>query len=543
LKESAVSKVVTVEQMRSIEQAANAAGLTYDQMMENAGRAIASVIMERWPEVGSWKVVILVGPGNNGGDGLVVGHYLAEAGAQLSLYLTREREEDDTNLVRIKKHEPLVAIAKQDQRWRVLSNLMASSDMVIDAVFGTGFKLPLKGTPKEVLERAQGELGKRKRLPVIVAVDCPSGLDCDTGEIAPEALSADLTVTLAAAKAGQFVFPGAAHVGDLVVGDISLDPDQDELSAVKLDLADAAFVAPLVPARPRNSHKGTFGQVVVAAGSVNFPGAVALAGTAAYRVGAGLVTLASIKEIYSGLIGALPEATWLILPEETGVIAESAAEVLRAGLEKKTALLIGPGFGTEPTTGAFLDRLLASKNYGRAGIGFIPANEPHAQTKLPPCVVDADGLKLLVELDGWQERLPHHSILTPHPGEMAVLTGLEVEAIQADRLQVAAKYALEWGHIVILKGAYTIVAAPDDRMALIPFATSALAHAGTGDVLAGAVAGLLGQGVEPFFAAVLGAYLHGRAGEMAGEWHQTTAGVMAGDVADFLPLALAELNS
>ncbi len=538
-----MSKVVTVEQMRSIEQAANAAGLTYDQMMENAGRAIASVIMERWPEVGSWKVVILVGPGNNGGDGLVVGHYLAEAGAQLSLYLTREREEDDTNLVRIKKHEPLVAIAEQDQRWRVLSNLMASSDMVIDAVFGTGFKLPLKGTPKEVLERAQGELGKRKRLPVIVAVDCPSGLDCDTGEIAPEALSADLTVTLAAAKAGQFVFPGAAHVGDLVVGDISLDPDQDELSAVKLDLADAAFVAPLVPARPRNSHKGTFGQVVVAAGSVNFPGAVALAGTAAYRVGAGLVTLASIKEIYSGLIGALPEATWLILPEETGVIAESAAEVLRAGLEKKTALLIGPGFGTEPTTGAFLDRLLASKNYGRAGIGFIPANEPHAQTKLPPCVVDADGLKLLVELDGWQERLPHHSILTPHPGEMAVLTGLEVEAIQADRLQVAAKYALEWGHIVILKGAYTIVAAPDDRMALIPFATSALAHAGTGDVLAGAVAGLLGQGVEPFFAAVLGAYLHGRAGEMAGEWHQTTAGVMAGDVADFLPLALAELNS
>jgi hydroxyethylthiazole kinase-like uncharacterized protein yjeF len=538
-----VSKVVTVEQMRSIEQAANAAGLTYDQMMENAGRAIASVIMERWPEVGSWKVVILVGPGNNGGDGLVVGHYLAEAGAQLSLYLTREREEDDTNLVRIKKHEPLVAIAKQDQRWRVLSNLMASSDMVIDAVFGTGFKLPLKGTPKEVLERAQGELGKRKRLPVIVAVDCPSGLDCDTGEIAPEALSADLTVTLAAAKAGQFVFPGAAHVGDLVVGDISLDPDQDELSAVKLDLADAAFVAPLVPARPRNSHKGTFGQVVVAAGSVNFPGAVALAGTAAYRVGAGLVTLASIKEIYSGLIGALPEATWLILPEETGVIAESAAEVLQAGLEKKTALLIGPGFGTEPTTGAFLDRLLASKNYGRAGIGFIPANEPHAQTKLPPCVVDADGLKLLVELDGWQERLPPHSILTPHPGEMAVLTGLEVEAIQADRLQVAAKYALEWGHIVILKGAYTIVAAPDDRMALIPFATSALAHAGTGDVLAGAVAGLLGQGVEPFFAAVLGAYLHGRAGEMAGEWHQTTAGVMAGDVADFLPLALAELIS
>ena len=537
-----MSKIVTVEQMRGIEQAANKAGLTYDQMMENAGRAIASVIQERWPEVGSWKVAVLVGPGNNGGDGLVAGHYLAGAGAKLSIYLTREREEGDVNFERIKTHDPLIAVAEQDQRWRVLGNLIASSDLVIDAVFGTGFKLPIKGTAQEVLARAQGELAKREHAPVVVAVDCPSGLDCDTGEIAPEALSADLTVTLAAAKVGQFMFPGALHVGDLVVGDIGIAPDQSELSKVSLDLADASHVAPLVPARPRNSHKGTFGQVVIAAGSVNFPGAVALAGIAAYRVGAGLVTLASVKEIYSGLLGALPEATWLILPEEMGVIAESAAEVLRAGLEKKTALLIGPGFGTEPTTGAFLDRLLASKNYGRAGIGFIQADVSHDEAPLPPCVIDADGLKLLVELDGWQKRIPPNSILTPHPGEMAVLTGQDVDTIQADRIQVASKYARKWGHVVILKGAYTIVSAPDGRMALIPFATSALAHAGTGDVLAGAVAGLLGQGMEPYLAAVLGAYLHGRAGELAGEWHQTTAGVMAGDVADFIPLALAELN-
>lgn len=537
-----MSKVLTVEQMQAVERAADAAGLTYDKMMENAGRAIAGAILEQWPDAASWKVVVIAGPGNNGGDGLVAAHYLAEAGAQISIYLTRDRGEDDLNFKRIKTHEPLVAVAEQDQRWRVLSNLMASSDLVIDAVFGTGFKLPIKGTAKDVLARVGSELQKRAQPPLIVAVDCPSGLDCDTGEIADEALRADLTVTLAAAKVGHFIFPGADFVGEISIGDIGLDPAQEELAAVPLDLADSSFVKTFVPPRPRDSHKGTFGTAVVAAGSVNFPGALALAGIAAYRVGTGLVTLASVREIQAGLIGVLPEATWIILPDEMGVIAESAAEVLREGLSKVSALLIGPGFGTERTTGAFLERLFASEEHGREGIGFLHTDTAPDEVSLPTCVIDADGLKLLSSLESWTDRIPHPSVLTPHPGEMSILTGLAIDEIQADRLEIAASYAGKWGHVVVLKGAFTIVAAPDGRRALIPFATPALAHAGTGDVLAGAATGLIAQGVEPYQASVLGAYLHGRAGELAADWHQSTAGVIASEVADFLPLSLAELQ-
>jgi len=536
-----VSKVVTVEQMQVIEKAANASGLSYDQMMENAGRSIAEAVLDRWPEAAGWKVLVLAGPGNNGGDGLVAGHYLAEAGAQVSVYLTRERDESDPNFVRMKAHEGLIAVAGQDQRWRVLNSLIESCDLLLDAVLGTGFKLPIKGSPQEVLERARAGLEKRAERPIVVAVDCPSGLDCDSGEAADETLQASLTVTLAAAKVGHFLFPGADFVGELLIGAIGLDEDQPELKAVKLGLADAGYAARLVPERPRQSHKGTFGTVVVAAGSVNFPGALALAGSAAYRVGTGLVKLASVREIQTGLIGALPEATWLILPDETGVIAESAADILREGLTRISALLVGPGLGTERTTGAFLDRLLADGNRSREGIGFLHAADAVEEPPLPRCVVDADGLKLLAGLEDWQERLPEGSVLTPHPGEMAALTGLPVAEIQSDRLATAAEYAGRWGHVVILKGAFTVVAAPDGRIALVPFATPALAHAGTGDVLAGAVAGLLAQGMDAFEAAVLAAFLHGRAGELAAEWHQTTASVLAGDVADFLPLAIAEL--
>ncbi|MFN2273849.1 MAG: NAD(P)H-hydrate dehydratase, partial [Anaerolineales bacterium] len=438
----------------------------------------------------------------------------------------------------------LIAVAEQDQRWRVLSNLIASSDMVIDAVFGTGFRLPIKGTSQDVLKRAAAELAKRAAPAVVVAVDCPSGLDCDTGEIASEAIRADLTVSLAAAKVGLFKFPGANYVGELSIGDIGLDPEQEEIRSIKFDLADESFVNPLMPPRPRDSHKGTFGTVVITAGSINFPGAAVLAGTAAYRIGAGLVTLATVKDVQLGMMGALPEATWLILPDEMGVIAENAAEILQQGLRKATALLIGPGFGTDRTTRAFLDRLLTSGEIGRDKIGFLHGESTSAgKTSLPPCVVDADGLKLLAGVEDWPDRLPQISVLTPHPGEMSNLTGLEIDEIQSERVRIASEYARQWRHVVILKGAFTIVAAPDGRQALIPFATSALAHAGTGDVLSGMVAGLVAQGMEPYSAAVLGAYLHGRAGELAAAWHQTTASVMAGDVADFIPLALTELTS
>ncbi len=536
------SKVVSVEQMLAIEREADARGLSYDLMMANAGKAIATAILDRWPECAEWKIVVLAGSGNNGGDGLVAAHHLAEAGAQVSVYLSRARDVEDSNIKRLVEGERKIISAEEDAQFRSLKDLIETSDLVIDALLGTGFQLPLKDTPKKILVQVQSTMAKLWKLPLIVAVDCPSGLNCDTGEIAEEALHADLTVTLAAAKTGQFTFPGAGYVGDLQVADIGIDPQQESLRSMDLDLADFAYVKPLVPARSDDSHKGTFGRVIIVAGSVNYPGALAMAGGAAYRVGSGLVTLAGVRDIYSGLISVLPEATWILLPEELGVIGETAAPVLIPELAQASALLIGPGFGLESTTKTFLERIFAGEAESRAEIGFVSTGSSHEAFPLPPCVVDADGLKLLVELDGWTGRLPAGSILTPHPGEMSIMTGLSVKQIQAERRQVAVRYAREWGHVVVLKGAYTIIAAAEGRNALLPFATSALAKAGTGDVLAGTIAGLLGQGMEAFNAAVLGCWLHARAGVLAGDWYQTKAGVVAGDLIEFLPMALAELE-
>jgi NAD(P)H-hydrate epimerase len=532
--------------MRAVEKAVDAGGLTYDAMMANAGRAVAEAIRARLADVAGKRVTVLAGSGNNGGDGLVAGFHLAEAGAQVSVYLTKERPENDENLKRLKERGILIAVAHQDQRWRVLKNLVASADIVLDSLLGTGFRLPLSGEAKEVLEVVQGVLAKRERLPFVVAVDCPSGLDCDSGEVASESLRADLTVTLAAAKSGLLRFPGAGYVGELVIADIGVASDQAELKAINLELASAEMIRPWLPDRPRDAHKGTFGRALIVAGSVNFPGAVVLAGESAYRVGAGLVTLAVPSEIQSSLVPRLPEATWILLPHELGAISEEAAEVLEEDLAKSQALLVGPGFGQDSVTAEFLKRLLREeRTAAHTRIGFLHGEgqleaEP---PRLPPTVLDADGLKLVTQIPEWWKRLPRATVLTPHPGEMAVLTGETKESIQADRVQTARHWAAEWGHVVVLKGAFSVVASPDGAAAVLPFATAALARAGTGDVLAGAIVGLLAQGVLPYQAAVLGAYLHARAGEIAAEELETTASVLAGDVADALPAALSELGA
>lgn len=538
-------KIVSVEEMRSIEKAADASGLTYALMMENAGRSVADAILERFPANQDRRLAILVGPGNNGGDGLVAGHYLVEAGFQVACYLVKARKEDDPNLDRIKKENVLVALAEDDQRNRVLQNMMRSADIVVDAVFGTGFKLPLKDPARSVLNAARNALARREKDAYVVALDCPSGLDCNTGEVAQEALAADLTVTLAAAKPGLFRFPGADLVGQIEVGDIGLPPDQKELGKVKLEMADPETMSEWLPPRPRDAHKGTFGRAVIVAGSANFPGAAALAGLGAYRVGAGLVTLAVPTSIQPIVGPQIPEATWILLPHELGAIAEGAAEVLMENLGSTEALLLGPGFGQEPTTGSFLGRVFRAEGVAPRGhIGFLREGERSGESEaLPVCVVDADGLKLLRKIPGWPDHLPEGSILTPHPGEMSVLTGEDTAEIQSDRVGSALKWSAEWGHTVVLKGAFTIVASPDGRATLVPIASPALARAGTGDVLAGMIVGLCAQGVDSHKAAVLGAYLHGRAGVLAAEAVGFDASVLAGDVAAAIPEAMSEIVS
>lgn len=566
-------KLVTVEQMKSLEQRSDAAGHDYATMMERAGHAVASVVRDRAP-VGA-SVLVLVGPGNNGGDGLVAARYLHGWGFRTEVYIWRRNDGgEDPNLDIVRELDIPLTWADGEAEHARLAEGVQRCDVVIDALLGTGVTGPLRGGLPELLGVVRQQVRARRRLtaapapvrnpaappagerglsrPLVVAVDVPSGLDSDSGAIDERALPADLTVTLACPKRGQYAFPGAEYVGELLVADIGIDPAlaRDLPDDAAAAVADAAGVAALLPERPASSHKGTYGRALIVAGSTNYVGAACLAAQAAYRVGAGLVTLAVPEAIYPIVAAKVTEPTFLVLPHDMGVLVPDALRVLAPRLGEYEALLVGPGLGREPKTRELVAALLARKGATRHAIGFAPTptRREEQPPSLPPMVVDADALNLLAEIDGWWEGLTGPAILTPHPGEMARLsTGrdpspcLGVDAIQRDRLGVARDAARRWGQVVVLKGAYTVVATPEGAVTVIPFANAALATAGTGDVLAGAIVGFLAQGLAPRDAAVCGAYLHGLAGEM---WSRRTAraGMLAGDLLPLLPEALEALT-
>jgi hydroxyethylthiazole kinase-like uncharacterized protein yjeF len=568
-------KVVTVEQMRAIERAADAGGLSYSTMMENAGRAVASWLQQQ--AVRGQQFLVLVGPGNNGGDGLVAARYLHQAGATVSVYSARSNADKDENWKLAQGAGVPIHRSEEDEGGALLRRLAAQADWIVDALLGTGVSRPIAGRIREILAVVHEEAGRREghkpdafAYPAlststitasspkvlsaakgqvlseakgkVLALDVPSGLNCDTGAIDAAALTADVTVTLAFPKVGQFLFPGASHGGELVIADIGIPA---ELARdIPLEVSTPQTVQLLLPKRPRDSHKGTFGKAMVVAGSANYTGAPYLAASAAMRVGAGLVTLAIAELLHPILAAKLTEATYLVLPHEMGALVPEAVKVLQEKLPGYDALLLGPGLGHEEKTVEFVARLLAlPQAEKKARLGFIgaPNKDGWPGSPLPPVVIDADALNALADLGDWHKSLRQKAVLTPHPGEMSRLMGISIAEVEANRLALAVRAAKEWGVVVVLKGAYTVIAAPDGRACINPFATPALATAGTGDVLAGAVVGLLAQGLAPFGAAVAGAYLHGLAGQMVSE-EIGLAGAVAGDLLARLPRAIAALG-
>ncbi|RJP52211.1 MAG: NAD(P)H-hydrate dehydratase [Anaerolineaceae bacterium] len=515
-------KLVTVSEMKVIESQADASGLTYEQMMENAGRGLADIVHALGEDNGWEEVLGLVGPGNNGGDTLVALARLARAGWRARAYCVKRKTKKDELVQRLLGSGGEIILAEEDDESDSLAAFLETSDLLLDGLLGTGIQLPLKPEIANLLFSVQSILASLDEPPFIVAVDCPSGVDCDTGEVADETLPADLTVTMACVKQGLLRFPAFDLVGELDVVDIGLPPDLPALADIPRFAPDVEWVTDHLPPRPDDAHKGTFGTALIAAGSIAYTGAAYLSAKAAYRVGAGLVTLAVPAPLHAALAGHLPEATWIPLPHENGFIARAGAIAVAQNLGRATALLVGCGFGLEETTKDFLAKLL--------------------EAKLPTFVADADALKLLAQIPDWHAKLPALSVLTPHPGEMSVLTGLSKEDIQNNREFVAEKYAKEWGHIVVLKGAFTVIAVPDGRIAVLPFASAALARAGTGDVLAGIIVGLRAQGMDAFEAAVAGAWIHAQAGLAALSEAGSAASVLAGDVLDCINDVMVELS-
>ncbi|MBA3868169.1 MAG: NAD(P)H-hydrate dehydratase [Anaerolineae bacterium] len=537
-------KVVSVDRIRQIESAADATGLPYDTMMQNAGRAVASRVIDHLGDKTDARVSVLIGAGNNGGDGLVAGRIIAEEShALVRFYLAKPREADDENFKAVQDANLPVALAADDRDGRVLRNMVASSDVVVDAIFGIGLKLPLRLDTAKLLrtinqalndhqlpEQPQGIIINPSKpaqvtaypKPYVIAVDCPSGMDCDTGALDPNTIPADETVTFIAVKKGLLEFPAAGIVGELSVATIGLSDDLPELKAENYSLADASLASGFLPARSVNANKGTFGKVMVLAGSVNYIGAAGLTSMSAFRSGTGLVTVAAPHSVVSNLSGHLLEPTWISLPETNGSFSPNAIKDFMAQVDTYTALLVGPGWGRHKATADFLLKLLK-------------------QEKLPPLVIDADALNILSEVDSWWKLLPPETVITPHPGEMARLAKSSTADVQANRWKIAAEKAAEWKVNLVLKGAHTLIASPDGRIIALPFKSDALSTAGTGDVLAGLITGMLGQGVKPYEAAILGGYVHGLAGNLAAEALGNSRSVVAGDVLTSISNALTLL--
>lgn len=519
-------KLVTVAEMQRLEREC---GVPVEQLMENAGLAVAQEAWLMLGEIAERRILVLAGPGNNGGDGLVAARHLKDWGADVIVCLLKGRAEDDEVYRQaVERGIPMVVAGEADAEKR-LADALTGAELVIDALLGTGRARPIEGELASTLGRLKAAREARTA-PRLIAADLPTGVDADTGAADEHCVAADETVAFAFSKVGLHVLPGSQYTGRVEVVDIGIPAAMAD--SVQTELLSRRWAQDNLPERPADAHKGTFGSVMAAAGSPRYTGAAYLSCTAAMRVGAGTVTLACGKSIHPVLASKLTETTFEPLDDKEGELtAQEAHTVLAAMKRGYECLLAGPGLGQSGYVQAFVKALLP----GLAG----PAADEHRP--LRAAVIDADGLNNLAAIQGWPALLKVPAVLTPHPGEMARLTGLSIAEVQADRLGLARKCAAEWNAVVLLKGAPTVVAAPDGRARINPFTNPGLATGGTGDVLAGAIAGFVAQGVEPFGAACLGLYVSSWAAELVRR-EMGSAGMLAGDVAQALARAMKDLR-
>ena len=510
--------IVTVAEMRELETRADREfGLSSHILMENAGKSAAEILSEhirRNRALTDLEFLILVGPGNNGGDGLVMGRYLEKWGGLVSLYHWKEQRLTVSG-------EDVPENATQEK----LEEIIQRARYVLDALLGTGTSRPLPESMRSLLDRVRQERKKRQSLRV-VAVDLPTGMNSDTGEVDPGTIHADLTITLACPKQGFFFFPGRDYMGELYVGDIGLPAELEQ--HLQTEMLTGALVKNILPKRPLDSNKGTFGKVMLLCGSPAYPGSAFLAGSGAGRIGAGLVTLAVTKEMHPIYASALHEATFLLLPDESAESFERT-NALMDNLGGYRTLLMGPGLGQSPSIREVILQVLEQ-------LRAMPVE------RRPHLVIDADGLNNLSALERWWTLLPAGTVITPHPGEMGRLSnGLKVSGGSIDRLELARTKAREWQVTLVLKGACTIIAEPDGRTRINWLANPALATAGTGDVLSGMLAGLLAQNVTPFDTASAAVYLHTAAAELVSA-EIGHAGLLASDLLSKIPRAMTRLD-
>jgi len=504
-------KVVTSAVMRELDrQAICDVGIPGMVLMENAGRAVFEHLCQRFGPVAGRLFVVLCGTGNNGGDGFVAARHLRLAGARVHLHLA-----GDPDRLRGDARSQFQIAGQMGLR---PGEGPPPSGIKVDALLGTGAKGPPRGEVADAIRWMNADANPT------VAVDIPSGVDSDTGSVAGEAVCATSTVTFGYPKAGLLVLPGALYAGEVVVSPIGMDWDVLEVPS-GLRWIRSSWLAGHFGPRPASAHKGDFGHLLVVGGSRGMGGAPAMAGRAALRMGAGLVTIAAPGSVQPQIAARMDECMTLPLPEEDGMLGDGAVQALAEIAGRCDAACVGPGAGRGRTAQQVLARFFQALDR--------------------PLVIDADGLNALAchlaSLDS--RRAP--TVLTPHPGECARLLGCDSDRIQADRMAAAREAAQRFRCVVVLKGARTLVA--DGRpghaaeVGINTTGNPGMATGGTGDVLAGMIGALLARGIDAYEAACAGVYVHGRAGDIAAE-RLGQSSLVAGDVIEAVPAALREIE-
>ena len=489
-------------------------------LMENAARGASRVFLEHFSPEEDSCVLIICGRGNNGGDGYAMARYLSQAGLKIRVVVLAELDRISgdalTNLEIIKRMDLDICEVPGPSRISEFRRHLEECDYMVDGIFGTGLNSPVEGFYGQVLEEISAA-GKP-----LMAIDMPSGLNADTGQIMGVALKADLTVTFGFPKLGQVLFPGVDCVGRLTRVDIGIPKSVSERVRPRYHMIEPGYFSDLLRNDKKDIHKGDRGHLLIIAGSTGKTGAASLTALGALRAGAGLVTLCIPASLNVILEAKLTEAMTVPLPEtgEGSLSLKARDEILRLA-EGKTALAIGPGLSTNQETSALVREIVAGCDI--------------------PTVVDADGINALAGTPDSLRALNERMILTPHPGEMGRLIGLKSREVQIDRAGIAEKFVEDYGSCLVLKGARTLIAGPGGEVYVNPTGNPALASGGSGDVLTGLISGFLARGLPVIKAAIAGVYLHGMAADLLSE-DTGEAGLLAGELPHVIPLLMDSLS-
>lgn len=505
-------KLFTKEEMKRLEQAAERNGVGLGVLMEGAGLALAEEAERRFGPLGGKRAVLLCGSGNNGGDGFVCARHLAAMGAACTVLLVQGGPQTGLAQNAFSTLPETAACLDVRQRREEACRAVEEAELLIDCVFGFGFRGSLSGDPAEFLR-----LSNRSGAPRLAA-DLPSGVECDTGRVSPNAFRADVTVAFTAPKPAHCSYPAKEYCGETVTRQVGVPAILLEAAETRFFETDLELPRRWLREPGPQSNKGDLGKLLLVCGSYGMAGACVMAARAALRCGVGLLRIAADRRIYPILAQAVPEAVFTVLDWETR--RQESRERLCEALENSTACLLGCGLGELAET-------------------VCPTVFAHCAV---PLVVDADGLNFCARHPGVLEEAEAPLILTPHPGEMARLCGDPISEIQADRLGAALMKARETGAVVVLKGAATVTAAPDGRCALNPTGNPGMAKGGSGDVLAGMTASFLAQGIPAFEAAVSAVYLHGMAGDLCARRLGTRA-MLPTDLPELLPEVFRTLQN